>query len=95
MGSGASTAAAAGGPWEDKQRHEYEIVVCHMNVIRYFFLRALQLPPEAWLRCGGHNGSMTILKVDPASGRVGLRCFGDFGHLSLDETTFGRHQGIE
>ena len=91
----ASSSAAAGGPWEDKQRHEYEVVVCHMNVIRYFFLRALQLPPEAWLRCGGHNGSMTILKVDPASGRVGLRCFGDFGHLTLEETTFGRHQGIE
>eukprot|EP00546_Thalassionema_frauenfeldii_P010474 CAMPEP_0178915210 /NCGR_PEP_ID=MMETSP0786-20121207/11891_1 /TAXON_ID=186022 /ORGANISM="Thalassionema frauenfeldii, Strain CCMP 1798" /LENGTH=335 /DNA_ID=CAMNT_0020588277 /DNA_START=72 /DNA_END=1076 /DNA_ORIENTATION=+ len=29
-------------------KHEYEIIVCHANVIRYFVCRALQLPPEAW-----------------------------------------------
>ena len=28
----------------------YEIIVCHANVIRYFVCRALQIPPEAWLR---------------------------------------------
>jgi hypothetical protein len=31
-------------------RHEYEIIVCHANVIRYFVCRALQIPPEVWLR---------------------------------------------
>ena len=31
------------GPREDGALHEYEIVVCHGNVIRYFALRALQL----------------------------------------------------
>ena len=49
-------------------RHEYDIIVCHMNVIRYFVLRALQLPPEAWLRLGGFNGSITHLTIRP-SGR--------------------------
>ncbi|EER12438.1 hypothetical protein Pmar_PMAR001236 [Perkinsus marinus ATCC 50983] len=39
--------------------HEYYIVVCHMNVIRYFVCRALQLPPEAWLRMGGENCGIT------------------------------------
>eukprot|EP00814_Leptocylindrus_danicus_P008008 CAMPEP_0116042172 /NCGR_PEP_ID=MMETSP0321-20121206/25524_1 /TAXON_ID=163516 /ORGANISM="Leptocylindrus danicus var. danicus, Strain B650" /LENGTH=239 /DNA_ID=CAMNT_0003522583 /DNA_START=36 /DNA_END=753 /DNA_ORIENTATION=- len=29
-------------------QHEFEIIVCHGNVIRYMFCRALQLPPEAW-----------------------------------------------
>eukprot|EP00558_Chaetoceros_sp_UNC1202_P007063 CAMPEP_0197243728 /NCGR_PEP_ID=MMETSP1429-20130617/9082_1 /TAXON_ID=49237 /ORGANISM="Chaetoceros sp., Strain UNC1202" /LENGTH=392 /DNA_ID=CAMNT_0042703993 /DNA_START=183 /DNA_END=1358 /DNA_ORIENTATION=- len=28
--------------------HEFEIIVCHANVIRYFLCRALQIPPEAW-----------------------------------------------
>ena len=84
------------GPWpETPTRHEYEIVVCHMNVIRYFFLRALQLPPEAWLRFGGFNGSISILGIAPLSGRVGATSFGDFGHLSLEQTTFGRRQGLE
>ena len=66
-----------------------------MNVIRYFFLRALQLPPEAWLRFGGFNGGITILEVRPVTGRVGVDCFGDFGHMSLEQTTFGRHRGLE
>ena len=30
-------------------RHEYEVIICHMNVIRFFVMRALQLPPEASL----------------------------------------------
>jgi len=75
-------------------RHEYDIVVCHANVIRYFTLRALQLPPEAWLRLGGNNGSLTHIKIRP-SGSVSLHCFGDSGHMSLEEVTFGMHQGLE
>jgi hypothetical protein len=57
--------------------------------------RSSQLPPEAWLRFGGFNGSMTILSIRPVSGRVGAISFGDFGHMSLDETTFGFHTGLE
>jgi len=33
-----------------------EIMVFHANVIRYFVCRALQLPPEAWLRMSLANG---------------------------------------
>ena len=39
-----SVAPALGDP--GLPRHEYEVVVCHMNVIRFFVMRALQLPPE-------------------------------------------------
>jgi len=87
----------AGKPRQDQRalpRHEYDIVVCHMNLIRYFTLRALQLPPEAWLRLGGNNGSLTHLKIRP-SGSVTLVCFGDSGHLPLEEVSFGRHMGLE
>ena len=75
-------------------KHEYEIVVCHMNVIRFFVLRALQLPPECWLRMGGFNGSITHLRI-VTDGRVCLDAFGDAGHLSLAETTFGSSRGWE
>ncbi|EGB10342.1 hypothetical protein AURANDRAFT_5074, partial [Aureococcus anophagefferens] len=68
------------GPREDGALHEYEIVVCHGNVIRYFALRALQLPPEAWLRLCTFNCSVTYLVVRP-SGSVSLRALGDIGHL--------------
>ena len=88
-GDGGRAGAKGGLP-----RHEYEIVVCHMNVIRYFTLRALQLPPEAWLRMGGFNGSITHLQIR-GDGRVSLVGFGDHGHLSLEETTFGMSQGLE
>jgi serine/threonine-protein phosphatase PGAM5 len=54
----------------------------------------LQLPPEAWLRLGGFNGSITHIIIRP-SGSVSLLAFGDFGHMALDETTFGLTAGLE
>lgn len=88
---------AGGEPAEQQStvpRQEFDIIVCHMNLTRYFTLRALQLPPEAWLRLGGHNGSITHLKIRP-SGSVSLVCFGDSGHMPLDEISFGMTMGLE
>ena len=59
-------------PPAEVKRHEWDILVCHGNVIRYFVLRALQLPPEAWLRLGCFNGSITHLTIRPG-GSVSLR----------------------
>eukprot|EP00933_Yihiella_yeosuensis_P050767 TRINITY_DN4855_c0_g1_i1.p1 TRINITY_DN4855_c0_g1~~TRINITY_DN4855_c0_g1_i1.p1 ORF type:complete len:393 (+),score=77.46 TRINITY_DN4855_c0_g1_i1:143-1321(+) len=67
--------------------HSYEIIVCHMNVIRYFTLRALQLPPEAWLRLRGDNTGVTEIVVYP-DGRVSLYRFADVGHLPIEKITF-------
>lgn len=64
-----------------------EIVVCHGNVIRYCVLRALQLPPEAWLRTAAWNCSMTTLEVRPDGG-VSLHAFGDKGHLPASKVTY-------
>ena len=74
--------------------HEYEIVICHGNVIRYFAMRALQLPPEAWLRLCTFNCSLTYLTVRP-SGSVSLRLLGDTGHLPMELTTFSMHHGYD
>lgn len=61
----------------------YEVIVCHANVIRYFVCRALQLPPEAWLRMSLHHGSITWISITP-SGRVALRALGDCGHMARE-----------
>ena len=67
--------------------HEFEVIVCHGNVIRYFVMRALQLPPEAWLRLSLFNCSITYLTVQP-NGYVTARMIGDTGHIPYEETTF-------
>ena len=72
----------------------YDVVVCHGNVIRFFALRALQLPPEAWLRLCTFNCSLTHLKIRPG-GSVSLLSLGDTGHLSLEESSFSMHHGFE
>ncbi|XP_076854958.1 serine/threonine-protein phosphatase PGAM5, mitochondrial isoform X2 [Brachyhypopomus gauderio] len=72
---------------EPKQKDDsYEIIVCHANVIRYFVCRALQFPPEGWLRLGLNNGSITWLTIRP-SGRVALRALGDSGFMPPDKVT--------
>lgn len=73
-------------------KHEFEIIVCHANVIRYFLCRALQLPPEAWLRLCVFNCSLTYVTVRPTGG-VSCRMVGDIGHLGYDKSTFSMHHG--
>ncbi|XP_035496723.1 serine/threonine-protein phosphatase PGAM5, mitochondrial isoform X3 [Scophthalmus maximus] len=69
-----------------QKEDSYEIIVCHANVIRYFVCRALQFPPEGWLRIGLNNGSITWLTIRP-SGRVALRTLGDSGFMPPDKLT--------
>jgi len=65
----------------------YELVVCHANVIRYFICRALQFPPEGWLRIALGNCSITWIVIRP-NGNVAVRCVGDVGHLTPDKVSF-------
>lgn len=67
-------------PPVDQKADVHEVVVCHANVIRYVVCRALQLPPEAWLRMSLPHASITHIVVRP-SGDVSLRALGDAGHL--------------
>jgi len=67
------------------QKHDtYEIYVCHANVIRYIVCRALQVPPEAWLRISLRHGSITWLTVRP-NGFVSLKCLGEASHMPADK----------
>lgn len=74
-------------------QHEFEIIVCHANVIRYFLCRALQIPPEAWLRLCTFNCSLTYLTIR-ATGTVSCRMLGDIGHLGHEHSTFSMHHGF-
>ena len=74
-------------------KHEFEIVVCHANVIRYFLCRALQIPPEAWLRLCTFNCSLTYLAIRP-TGTVSCRMLGDIGHIPYGKSTFSMHTGF-
>jgi serine/threonine-protein phosphatase PGAM5 len=73
-------------------KHEFEVLVGHGNVIRYFVCRALQLPPEAWLRLSVFNCSITYITIQP-SGYVSVRMVGDTGHLGYDDTSFSGQIG--
>lgn len=75
------------------ESHEFEVIVCHANVIRYFLMRALQLPPEAWLRYCPFNCSLTYITIRP-TGSVSCRMFGDIGHLPYSLATFSQHNGF-
>ncbi|GKY92391.1 hypothetical protein MPSEU_000210000 [Mayamaea pseudoterrestris] len=77
----------------DGEQHEFEVIVCHANVIRYFLCRALQLPPEAWLRYCPFNCSLTYITIR-STGSVSCRMMGDIGHLSYGKSTFSKHHGF-
>lgn len=78
----------------EEEADEFEIIVCHGNVIRYMFCRALQLPPEAWLRLSIFNCSITYLLIRP-NGHVSARMLGDIGHLDYEESTFSSKYGFK
>ncbi|KER28656.1 hypothetical protein T265_13530, partial [Opisthorchis viverrini] len=65
-------------------RDTYEIFICHANVIRYFVCRALQFPPEAWIRFSLDHGSITWLVIR-SDGRVVLRCLGNSGYMPQEK----------
>ncbi|KAJ9472417.1 Serine/threonine-protein phosphatase Pgam5 [Diplonema papillatum] len=62
-----------------KNRDEVVVVVCHANVIRYWLLRAMQMPPEFWAALSIPHASVTHIRIN-YSGRPNLRCVGDAGH---------------
>ncbi|KAJ3312609.1 Serine/threonine-protein phosphatase pgam5, mitochondrial [Boothiomyces sp. JEL0838] len=72
---------------KDKVKHSVDIIVGHGNVIRYCFLRALQLDPAKWLRLAPYNASITRFSINE-EGLVSTRGFGESGHIPVDKQTF-------
>ncbi len=59
-----------------------EVLVCHGNVIRWLWCRALGVDPAAWLGMTIANCSLTVIRVGP-DGSCKLYAFDDTGHLPL------------
>lgn len=70
----------------DQKTDSYTVLVCHANVIRYFVCRALQFPPEGWLRISLNHGSITWISITP-KGRVVLKSLGDAGYMDPPSVT--------
>ncbi|KAI9589215.1 serine/threonine-protein phosphatase Pgam5, mitochondrial isoform X1 [Glossina fuscipes] len=68
------------------KKDTYTLIVGHGNVIRYFVCRALQFPPEAWLRINVNHASITWLTIQP-SGNVTIKCLGDSGFMPAQYLT--------
>ena len=66
---------------------EFDIVVCHGNVIRWFVCRVLDVDPEAWLQMSIANCSITVVQVR-TDGSMKLISFGDSGHLPYPMTSY-------
>ena len=66
---------------------EYDILICHGNVIRYMFCRALQFPSCAWLRFSIYNCGVTWLSIDE-SGYVSSREMGNVGFIPFAKITY-------
>ncbi|XP_063833002.1 serine/threonine-protein phosphatase Pgam5, mitochondrial isoform X2 [Ostrinia nubilalis] len=65
----------------EQTQDSYTLLVCHANVIRFFVCKALQFPPEGWLRIALNHGSITWISILP-SGNVVLRTLGETGHMA-------------
>lgn len=57
-----------------------------LTLIFFILFRALQFPPEAWLRLSLNHASITWISITP-SGRVILRTLGDSGHIPANLIT--------
>jgi serine/threonine-protein phosphatase PGAM5 len=72
-------------PIHGMDRHE--VIVCHGNILRYFVMRALQVPPEAWIKTDVYNCAISevIIRED---GEMLLLSHNDHGHLPPEMKTF-------
>lgn len=71
---------------------EFDIVVCHGNVIRWFVTRALGVDLTAWLGMSVSHCSITTIQV-LGDGTFKVIGVGDSGHLSSSMTSFGGGDG--
>lgn len=71
----------------DQELQQVDILVGHGNVWRYCFLRALQLPADAWLSLALYNASITRLTIRQ-NGHVSCSGLGEASHLPPSKITY-------
>lgn len=76
---------------KERPGKQIEIIVAHQNIIRYFFLKAMQFDTTAWLNFNGSNCTMTQLRIT-RRGDVICDFFGDHGSkMPVSAYTFNKH----
>lgn len=65
----------------------HELLVCHGNVIRWLWCRALGVETAAWLGMAIANCSITVIQIKPG-GACKLYVFGDAAHLPVELQTY-------
>lgn len=68
-------------------RDEFDIVVCHGNIIRWVVCKVLDVDSLAWLQMSVANCSITVVQVR-ADGSMKLVSFADSGHVPYAMTTY-------
>jgi broad specificity phosphatase PhoE len=63
-----------------------DIIVCHGNIMRYFVMRALMVPPEAWCNTDLYNCGISEIVIGD-DGRIMLLSHNDNGHLPAEMKT--------
>ena len=70
-----------------KGRDEFDIVVCHGNIIRWVVTKVLEVDPLAWLQMSVANCSITVVQVR-TDGSMKLISFADSGHIPYEMTSY-------
>jgi len=73
---------------------QVEILVCHQNIIRYFFLRAMQFDTRAWLNLGGSNCTMTQLRITRRGDVICDFMFDHGSQMPVSHYTFNKHPDV-
>ncbi|KRX68954.1 Serine/threonine-protein phosphatase PGAM5, mitochondrial [Trichinella britovi] len=74
-------------PEPSQKEPTLEVIVCHANVIRFFVMRALQLPINAWARMNLAHCSLTYVRI-LENGEVNLVYLGDTGYMPIDMVSY-------
>lgn len=65
-----------------------ELVVCHGNIIRYFFCKALGTDTEAWSKLDIKQCGITIIQLNSKTRSISIIAHNDIGHIPLKMQTF-------
>jgi serine/threonine-protein phosphatase PGAM5 len=73
-------------------RDTFDVLVCHGNIIRWTFLRAVSGDLQGWANLDIANGSLTIIAVRP-DGSTRAVMYSDVGHLPAAKQTWSGRGG--
>lgn len=74
------------------ERDTYDVLVCHGNVIRWTWMRAVGADTKGWASMDCGNASLTIVAVRP-DGTIRPVMYSDVGHLPVAKQTWSGRGG--